>query len=87
MTQRTPAQAARSALTCLDLTSLNDTDTEVQIATLCERAAGPCGPVAAVCVWPRLARFARAQAPATVAVAAVANFPDGSARRAEPGMR
>ena len=43
MTHRTPAQVARIALACLDLTSLNDTDTEVQIATLCERATGPCG--------------------------------------------
>jgi deoxyribose-phosphate aldolase len=30
-------------------------------------------------VWPRLAAFARAQLPAHIAVAAVANFPDGSA--------
>lgn len=75
--QRSPREVARIALACLDLTSLNDTDTEVQVAALCERAVGPCGPVAAVCVWPRLARFARAQAPVYVAVAVVANFPDG----------
>lgn len=75
---RTPADIARIALACLDLTSLNEADTEAQIATLCERAAGPHGNVAAVCVWPRLARCARAQAPAAVKVAAVANFPDGS---------
>ncbi len=75
---RTPAEAARIALACLDLTSLNDADTEAQIATLCERAAGPCGNAAAVCVWPRFARFARRRAPAAVRVAAVANFPDGS---------
>ncbi|MFZ2649320.1 MAG: deoxyribose-phosphate aldolase, partial [Burkholderiaceae bacterium] len=30
-----------------------------------------------VCVWPRLARFARTQLPSQVAVAAVANFPGG----------
>jgi deoxyribose-phosphate aldolase len=30
-------------------------------------------------VWPRLAAFARRELPAAVAVAAVANFPDGSA--------
>jgi deoxyribose-phosphate aldolase len=77
-TARTPSDVARIALACLDLTSLNDADTEAQIVALCERAAGPHGNVAAVCVWPRLARFARAQAPATVKVAAVANFPDGS---------
>jgi deoxyribose-phosphate aldolase len=71
--------SARLALACLDLTSLNAQDTEADIAALCQRAQGPCGSVAAVCVWPRLATFARQQLPASIAVAAVANFPDGSA--------
>ena len=71
--------AARTALACLDLTSLNDADTDADVARLCERAQGPCGAVAAVCVWPRFAAFARARLPAHIAVAAVANFPDGSA--------
>lgn len=69
--------AARTALACLDLTSLNDADTEADIAKLCARAVGPQGAVAAVCVWPRLAAFARSRVPAAVGVAAVANFPDG----------
>jgi deoxyribose-phosphate aldolase len=69
--------AARTALACLDLTSLNEVDTEADIAKLCSRAVGPHGAVAAVCVWPRLAAFARAQVPAGIGVAAVANFPDG----------
>lgn len=72
-------QSARIALACLDLTSLNDADTEADIAKLCQRAQGPFGPVAAVCVWPRLAAFARAQLPAHIGVAAVANFPHGNA--------
>ncbi len=70
---------ARTALACLDLTSLNDHDTEADVATLCQRAQSPHGPVAAVCVWPRFAAFARAHLPAHIAVAAVANFSDGSA--------
>jgi deoxyribose-phosphate aldolase len=69
--------SARIALACLDLTSLNDGDTETDIAKLCQRAQNPLGPVAAVCVWPRLAAFARAQLPAHIGVAAVANFPHG----------
>jgi deoxyribose-phosphate aldolase len=85
--QRIPSDAdhhdlqssARVALACLDLTSLNDADTEADIAQLCLRAQGPFGTVAAVCVWPRLAAFARTQLPAAVAVAAVANFPHGHA--------
>lgn len=76
---RDPATAARLALRCLDLTSLNDADTEADIARLCQRALGRWGRPAAVCVWPRLAASARQQLPAEVAVAAVANFPDGSA--------
>lgn len=71
--------SARMTLSCLDLTSLNENDTETDIARLCARAQGPFGPVAAVCVWPRLAAFARAQLPAHIAVAAVANFPHGDA--------
>jgi len=71
-------QAARIALACLDLTSLNPEDTEADIAKLCQRARSPFGPVAAVCVWPHLAAFARAQLPDHIAVAAVANFPHGN---------
>jgi len=70
--------SARIALACLDLTSLNDADTEADIAKLCQRAQGPLGPVAAVCVWPHLAPFARSQLPAHISVAAVANFPQGN---------
>ncbi|MDD3935453.1 deoxyribose-phosphate aldolase [Rhodoferax sp.] len=70
---------ARLALACLDLTSLNVADTEADVADLCRRAQSPFGPVAAVCVWPRLAGFARAHLPASIAVAAVANFPHGHA--------
>lgn len=75
---RTPAETAHLALACLDLTSLNDDDTEAQIDALCRRAADPIGAPAALCVWPRLARHAVVHAPAGVKVAAVANFPDGS---------
>jgi deoxyribose-phosphate aldolase len=74
-----PQTSARLALACLDLTSLNEQDTEADIAALCTRAQSHFGPVAAVCVWPRLAAFARKQLPEHIAVAAVANFPDGSA--------
>ena len=69
--------AATRALACLDLTSLNDADTEADVVQLCARAQGPHGAVAAVCVWPRFAARARRELPAGIAVAAVANFPDG----------
>jgi deoxyribose-phosphate aldolase len=82
----TPAElqaAARTALACLDLTSLVDghdtTGGEAEVDALCAKAIGPAGrgPTAAVCVWPRLAARARAALPAGIRVAAVANFPHG----------
>ncbi len=78
-----PVAVARTALACLDLTSLNDghdhAGGEAEIEALCAKAIGAPGrgATAAVCVWPRLAAFARARLPASIAVAAVANFPDG----------
>jgi deoxyribose-phosphate aldolase len=71
-------EAARLALQCLDLTSLNDGDTATDINELCQRAQTRFGPVAAVCVWPRFVARARSQLPASIQVAAVANFPAGA---------
>lgn len=70
--------SAQIALRCLDLTSLNDTDTAADITALCQRAQTPFGPVAAVCVWPRFVELARSLLPPEIAVAAVANFPTGA---------
>ncbi|MEP7098909.1 MAG: deoxyribose-phosphate aldolase [Burkholderiales bacterium] len=77
--QQAARLAAHLSLACLDLTSLNDGDTEADVIKLCARAHGAHGTTAAVCVWPRFAALARREMPAGIAVAAVANFPDGSA--------
>ncbi|MDE1950262.1 MAG: deoxyribose-phosphate aldolase [Burkholderiales bacterium] len=77
MNHETLIRRARQALACLDLTRLDDADTEADIERLCRRAQGRFGTTAAVCVWPRRAALARARLPAAVKVAAVANFPDG----------
>ncbi|MBH9554264.1 deoxyribose-phosphate aldolase [Inhella gelatinilytica] len=69
---------ARTLLRCLDLTSLNDGDTADTITALCAKAQTRHGPVAAVCVWPQFVAQARAALPASIRVAAVANFPDGA---------
>ncbi len=81
--------AARQALASLDLTSLNDTDDAEHIARVCGRADGRFGRAAAVCVWPRFVAQARRALPDGIAVAAVANFPEGSAdwRRAVDDTR
>lgn len=78
MEQRSLLTAARQALACLDLTSLNEADSAADIAALCARAQTPYGPVAAVCVWPRFVAQARAALPPGIKVAAVADFPDGA---------
>jgi deoxyribose-phosphate aldolase len=68
---------AKIALACLDLTSLNDDDDTRAIDALCAKAVSRFGAVAAVCVWPRFVAQARAALPREIAVAAVANFPEG----------
>lgn len=70
---------AQLALSCLDLTSLGEDDSETNIWRMCQRAQSSLGSVAAVCVMPHFAAFARKHVPEQIAVAAVANFPDGSA--------
>ncbi|HZH25719.1 MAG TPA: deoxyribose-phosphate aldolase [Azospirillaceae bacterium] len=72
------ADVARRALGLLDLTSLEDTDTEERIRALCARAVTPVGRVAAVCVYPRFVALSKAALAGTgVRVATVVNFPEG----------
>ena len=76
-------QAAR-ALSCLDLTSLNLDDTPERIDALCDRALLPAPGIdihpAAVCIYPRFVGQASTRLNgAGIAVAAVANFPLGTA--------
>lgn len=75
----TLAERARQALSLLDLTSLNNDDTDAVVEKLCARAVTPHGKVAAVCVWPRFAALAKRRLGSSgVKVAAVANFPMGT---------
>lgn len=72
------AQAAARALDCLDLTSLNDGDSEAVITALCARAVTPAGPVAAVCVYARFVPLCRRLLDGSgVKVCTVVNFPHG----------
>lgn len=71
-------QVARRAIALLDLTELGDTATTEQVDSLCARAVGPHGNVAAVCVWPRHVAGAVERLWGTnVRVATVVNFPTG----------
>ena len=75
-------QAASLALPLVDLTRLEDSDTEAAVQATCRRAVTPYGPVAAVCVYPDFvpaAIHALGQNPSSrlVRVATVVNFPRG----------
>lgn len=70
---------ARRILELIDLTNLADDCTEADVVALCERAHGPHGNVAAVCVWPRFVSRAVKELVGTgVKVATVVNFPRGN---------
>ncbi|MBD1390383.1 deoxyribose-phosphate aldolase [Neiella sp. HB171785] len=73
---------ARKVVSLMDLTALNDTDTDTSVVELCQRASSPVGQTAAVCVWPQfvhIAKYALAQADAAaIKVATVVNFPHGN---------
>ncbi|AWJ90186.1 deoxyribose-phosphate aldolase [Azospirillum baldaniorum] len=74
------AKGAGRAVGLLDLTSLNDDDTDQTVEALCKRAVTPAGKVAAVCVWPRFVKTARkALKGSGVKIATVVNFPSGEA--------
>ncbi|MDI5933726.1 deoxyribose-phosphate aldolase [Halomonas kalidii] len=77
-------QAARQALALMDLTSLNDDDSDATIRALCARAVTPAGHPAAVCVYPAFIATAREALAeqglaGKVKIATVTNFPHGDA--------
>ncbi|TCN81531.1 deoxyribose-phosphate aldolase [Shewanella fodinae] len=75
-------QAARQAIRLMDLTTLNDDDTEQKVIALCHKAKTPAGNTAAVCVYPRFVPIARKTlnsiGATDVKVATVTNFPHGN---------
>ncbi|MFQ6370117.1 deoxyribose-phosphate aldolase [Shewanella sp. YIC-542] len=75
-------QAARQAIGLMDLTTLNDDDTDEKVIALCHKAKTPVGNTAAVCVYPRFVPVARKTlnsiGASDVRVATVTNFPHGN---------
>ena len=51
--------AARRAIALMDLTTLNDDDTDQKVIDLCRAAHTPAGDTAAVCIYPRFVPVAR----------------------------
>lgn len=74
---------ASQALGLMDLTSLNDDDTNANILALCEKASSEEGQVAAVCIYPQFIPVAReyfdSNGIENVQIATVTNFPQGGA--------
>jgi len=63
----------------IDLTTLNNNDTEESVALFCEKAQSLLGHVAGVCVYPEFIRLVAAQFATTpIKAATVANFPAGN---------
>lgn len=70
---------ASQAIGLLDLTNLNDDCDEAAIDALVARAFTPHGSVAALCIWPRFIKAARAAlAGRAMRLATVVNFPAGT---------
>lgn len=74
--------AALRALKLMDLTTLNDDDTDAKVIELCKNAKTPVGNTAAVCIYPRFIPAAkkqlREQGTPEVRIATVTNFPHGN---------
>ncbi|MGD8164554.1 deoxyribose-phosphate aldolase [Pantoea sp. FN0307] len=74
--------AALRALKLMDLTTLNDDDTDAKVIALCQQAKSPAGNTAAICIYPRFIPIARKtlreQGTPDIRIATVTNFPHGN---------
>jgi deoxyribose-phosphate aldolase len=79
MNETTSRLVAAKALSLLDLTDLTDTCDDAAIERLCRQAMTAHGHVAAICIWPRFVKQARALLGpgSAVKIATVVNFPSG----------
>lgn len=68
--------AAKLMLSCLDLTSLHDNDTDDTIKEFCKLADTPYGMPAALCVYSRFVPVVKRECP-EIKTATVINFPQG----------
>ena len=74
--------AALRALKLMDLTTLNEDDTDEKVIALCHNAKSAVGNTAAICIYPRFIPIAkktlREQGTPEVRIATVTNFPHGN---------
>lgn len=73
---------AQQALSLMDLTTLNDNDTDEKVISLCQQSNTKFGSPAAICIYPRFIPIARktlqAQGNNHTKIATVTNFPHGN---------
>lgn len=74
-------KAANLAISLMDLTTLNDDDTDQKVIELCHNAKSQAGCTAAICIYPRFIPIARKTlkelGASDVKIATVTNFPHG----------
>lgn len=75
-------EVAKTALSLMDLTTLNEDDTDQSVISLCEKESNAVGQTAAVCIYPRFIPIARKTLMQLgypqVQIATVTNFPAGN---------
>ena len=75
-------KSAKEAIGLMDLTTLNDDDTDIKVISLCHQAKTAVGNTAAICIYPRFIPVAhktlREQGTADIKIATVTNFPHGN---------
>lgn len=75
-------QAAKLAISLMDLTSLTDQETSQDIENLCQQAKSQGGDTAAICIFPRFIPLAKKiliqQNTPQIKIATVTNFPHGN---------
>ncbi|WNC70625.1 deoxyribose-phosphate aldolase [Thalassotalea psychrophila] len=79
MTTNNMNAIAKLAISYMDLTTLNDTDTDGIVATLCNQAKSVAGSTAAICIYPRFIPPAKKLLKGSgILIATVTNFPHGN---------
>ncbi len=71
--------AAQRALALMDLTTLNEDDTDEKVTALCRQANSPAGKTAAICIYlhfsPLVKKTLREQGTPDIRIATATNFP------------
>ena len=68
---------AKIMLSCLDLTSLHDNDSNSSIIDFCKLSDTPYGNPAALCIFPQFISVVKDHIQPNIKVATVINFPEG----------